>query len=64
MKQVIEKNQHRFTKSESHHVNLNTFYNNITSSVHMGRALGVVYLDFSEAFDTVSHSFLLDTLAG
>lgn len=63
MKQAIGKNQHRFTKSESCQINLNTFYNNITSSVDLGRALNIVCLDFSKVFDTVSPCFLLDILA-
>lgn len=60
IKQVTGKKQNGFTKDKSCQSNLITFYNKITFSVDMGSAVDVVYLVFSQVFDTVSHSLPLD----
>lgn len=61
-KKVTAGSQHAFMKGKSCLTNLVAFSAEMTGLVDERRAVDIFYLDFSKAFNTVSHHILVDKL--
>ncbi|TRZ10158.1 hypothetical protein HGM15179_016951 [Zosterops borbonicus] len=59
----LRASQNGFRRGRFCLANLISFYDQVTCLVNVGKAVDVVCLYFSKAFDTVSHSTLLEELA-
>lgn len=60
--QMIRPSQSRLIIDRSFLMNLISFYDNVTRLVDEGKAVDLVYLDFSSASDIVLHSIFLEKL--
>jgi len=58
----IRPSQYEFIKGRSCSINLISFYDQVTHRVDKVKAVDVSYLHFSNTFDAVSHSILLEKL--
>lgn len=56
-KKVAGSRQNRFVKGKSRLTNLIAFYDEVTASVNEGRAMDIVYIDFSKAFRLIKSFF-------
>ena len=61
--QGIRSSQHRLMNGRSSLTNLILFYDKVTCLVDEGKAVDVVCLDFSKAFNIVPHNILVEKLA-
>ena len=57
--ELIKPSQHGFVKHRSCQTNLLEFMEIVTEAIDQGDAVDLVYLDFSKAFDKVSHQKLI-----
>ena len=59
---VLTNAQHGFRSGRSPQTNLIEFFNQATKWIDEGKPFDVIYLDFSKAFDKVSHAKLVEKL--
>ena len=55
---VLRSSQHSFVKGRSCPKNLVSFYDQVTNQLGKRHEVDIIYLDFSKAFDAVSHEGL------
>ena len=61
---MLKSSQHGFVKGKSCLTSLVEFFENVTKHIDEGKAVDVVYMDFSKAFDKVPHARLLEKVRG
>lgn len=59
----LHPSQHGFQRAQSCTSQLLEYFNDITLSLDSNQCVDVIYLDFSKAFDKISHSLLLHKLS-
>jgi len=59
---MVGSSQYVFMQGKLCFTSLITFYNEMTSLGNIDRAVHIVYIGFSKAFDTVLHNILIDIL--
>lgn len=60
--QVIRPRQHKFMKGRFCLTNTISFYDRMTHLLDEGKAISILYLDFSKVFNNISHSIIPEKL--